>query len=111
MSQDRSSPEIQLTGGEATAEALRRAFREALNGRQQSDFEVLRVAACEHVRELRARGDSPESVVVAVKDIMRRAIGGQTPTHDSRREAEALVERVVTWCISEYYRSDAGEEL
>jgi hypothetical protein len=111
MSQDRSRPEVQLTGGEPTAEELRRAFRAALNGRQQADVEALRVSACEHVRDLRGRGLSPEAVVVAVKDIVRRSITGQTPTHDSRREAEMLVERVVTWCIAEYYRSEKGEEL
>jgi hypothetical protein len=63
------------------------------------------------VRDLRARGVSPEAAIVAVKDVLRRALSGQTPTHDSRREAEALVERVVTWCIAEYYRTERGEEL
>ena len=111
MSQDRSNRDIPDAGGDATAEALRAAFRFALAGRQPADVERLRVTACEYVRDLRARGHSPESAIVAVKDVLRRAIMGQTPTHDSRREAETLVERAVTWCIGEYYRTEKGEEL
>jgi hypothetical protein len=111
MSQERFSREVPVPGGEPSAEALRGAFRAALGGRQASDVEQLRVAACEYVRELRVRGVSPESAVVAVKDVLRRALAGQTPTHDSRREADVLLERVVTWCIAEYYRPEQGEEL
>jgi hypothetical protein len=111
MSEDRSNRKHSDSGGDAPAEALRAAFRFALNGRQQADVEPLRVTACEYVRDLRARGFSPESAIVSVKDLLRRAITGQTPTHDSRRDAEALVERVVTWCITEYYRTEPGEEL
>lgn len=111
MSQERSSQEVPVAGGEPSAEALRGAFRTALGTRQPSDLERLRAASCDYVRELRRREISPESAVVAVKDALRRAIAGQTPTHDSRREADILVERVVTWCIAEYYRAEPGEEL
>ena len=111
MSHDHSSREVRTAGEEPSGEALRGAFRAALNARQPSDVDRLREAACEYVRALRERGESPESVVVAVKDVLRRASNGQTPTHDSRREADTLVERVVTWCISEYYRSVHGDEL
>jgi hypothetical protein len=110
MSQDRPSRQP-ADGGDAAAEALRSAFRFALGGRQESDAARLRVCACEYVRELRWRGVSPEAAIVAVKDVLRRAVSGHTPTHDSRREADALVERVVTWCIAEYYRTEGGEEL
>ena len=111
MPQEQRSPEIPVSGAEPSAEALRGAFRSALGGRQPADLERVRVAACEYVRDLRVRGVSPEAVVVSVKDILRRAIAGQTPTHDSRREADMLVERIVTWCIGEYYRPERGEEL
>ena len=111
MPQDRPSREGPPTSGPPSAESLREAFRFALGGRQPADFERLRLAACDFVRELRVRGLSPEATVVAVKDVLRRDISGQTPTHDSRREADALVERVVTWCIEEYYRSERGEEM
>src|SRR4051812_31311875 len=111
MSEDLSSRERPDAGDDAPAEALRAAFRFALGGRKPADVERLRVTACEYVRDLRTRGVPPESAVVAIKDVLRRAITGQTPTHDSRREAEALVERVVTWCIAEYYRTEKGEEL
>lgn len=110
MPQDRPSREVPATSGEPSAESLREAFRFALGGRQPADIERLRLAACDFVRQLRARGLSPESSVVAVKEVLRRAISGQTPTHDSRREADGLVERVVTWCIEEYYRSERGAQ-
>ena len=108
MSQEHGSRELPAGDGEK-AETLRGAFRYALGGQQPADADRLREAACEYVRELRERDVSPESAVVAVKDILRRAIMGHTPTQDSRRAAESLVERVVTWCIEEYYRPPGDE--
>lgn len=103
MSQERPSHD-RPTGDAGPAEALRRAFRFALGGERSIETERLRGAACAYVRELREQGVTPEGAIVSVKDVLRRAVMGHTPTHDSRREADSMLERVVTWCIDEYYR-------
>ena len=86
---------------------LRQAFRSALTGGRGLTDE-LRVAVCDYVYDLRRQGVAPESAVISIKEVVRRTISGQTPTHDSRRDADALVERVVTLCIEEYYRGTDG---
>jgi len=86
---------------------LRHAFRSAMaNGRAMS--EELRVAVCDYAQDLRQQGVTAELAVISIKDVARRTMIGQTPTHDSRRDADALLERVVTLCIEEYYRDRDG---
>ncbi len=105
MSQDMSARENAPSTG-VGSEELRRAFRAAAVGNRDALAE-LRAAARTYVRELKDRGSSPEATVIAVKELMRRALAGHTPSHDQRRETDALVERVVTWCIEEYYHNGA----
>jgi hypothetical protein len=107
MPQDLSSKDA-LRDDAGRGDLLRRAFRLALGAGRGAENGELRTATCEYVREMRERGVAPEAAVVAVKEILRRTLVGQTPTQDSRRDAEALVERVVTWCIEEYYRGPTG---
>lgn len=86
---------------------LRQAFRSAMfGGRGVTD--ELRTAVCDYVLDLRQQGVTPETAVISIKDVVRRTMIGQTPTHDTRRDADALVERVVTLCIEEYYRGTDG---
>ena len=106
MAQDMSPGEGTPTPPSGS-ENLRRAFRAVVAGNRSANAE-LRRATSDFVRELKTRGSSPEATVIAVKDVMRRALAGQTPTHDHRRETDALVERVVTWCIEEYYQGGDG---
>ena len=100
-----------LRGGEphevSLLDRLRQAFRSALVGGRGLTAE-LRTAVCDYVHDMRVRGVPPESAVISIKEVVRRSMTGQTPTHDSRRDADALVERVVTLCIEEYYRDGDG---
>lgn len=86
---------------------LRQAFRSAMAGGRGLTDE-LRLAVCDYVLDLRQQGVSPETAVISIKDAVRRTMIGQTPTHDTRRDADVLVERVVTLCIEEYYRDGDG---
>jgi len=61
----------------------------------------LRDAVCEYTRECRAAGLPPERVLVAVK-AAAAAVG---LVHRGQGEPNQELERVVRWCISEYYRA------
>ena len=85
------------------AERLRAAIAGAFQARGDSDItEELRDAVCDYVRARRAAGVRAEEVVIAVKRIIDLAEFRPVRTLERR----ALTERVVTWCISEYYRAD-----
>jgi hypothetical protein len=73
----------------------------------------LRDAVCDHVRELKRRGYPPERVLIAVKGLLAAA-GVRKPGPLADRgsailgpEAE-IVERVVAWCIEEYFPAATG---
>jgi len=85
------------------AEQLRVAIARAFHARSVRDVtEELRGAVCAYVRDQREAGTRAELVVIAVKQIINLA-----DLHPIRTlERRALTERVVTWCISEYYRAD-----
>jgi hypothetical protein len=73
----------------------------------------LRDVVCDHVRELKRRGYPPERVLIAVKGLLREA--GVTKTGPLADRGSALlgpetelVERVVAWCIEEYFPPATG---
>ena len=88
---------------ESHAERLRLAIGSAFHGRGEQEItEELRNAVCAYVRDQRAAGTRAEEVIIAVKRIIDLAEFRPIRTLERR----ALTERVVTWCISEYYRAD-----
>jgi hypothetical protein len=90
-------------------EGLRRALVAAAATRDYSAPE-LHEEVCGYVRDLRDRGHPPETVVVAVKRAVRGATVGLSPYKVERRHAADLLERVVRWCIEEYYgRGGSGD--
>jgi len=85
------------------AEQLRVAIARAFHARSVRDVtDELRGAVCAYVRDQRESGARAEEVVIAVKRIINLADLRPIRTLERR----ALTERVVTWCISEYYRAD-----
>ena len=69
---------------------------------RSAELEDLRAAICDYVRDQRRTGVRAEEVVIAVKHLievsdLRRALP---------REHRELSERIVTWCIGEFYRAD-----
>jgi hypothetical protein len=85
------------------ADQLRLAITTAFLPRGDRDLtDELRGAVCAYVQEQRAKGVRAEEVVIAVKRII------DLTDHRSTRNLErrAVTERVVTWCIAEYYRAD-----
>jgi len=62
------------------------------------DHTALYEAVRDYVREMLAAGHPITSAIVGLKTALRRA------AHGDQREYEALAQRVVTWCIEEYYR-------
>ena len=88
---------------EPLAEQLRVVIARAFHARSDRDVtDELRSAVCSYVRDQRATGTRAEEVVIAVKRIIDLADLRPIRTLERR----ALTERVVTWCISEYYRAD-----
>ena len=67
----------------------------------EGEHAALRCAVCDYTREMRVAGHPPERVLVAVKTIASRGVVG--PRVD---EQANLVDRIVKWCIAEYYRAD-----
>jgi hypothetical protein len=70
----------------------------------------LRDAVCDHVRELKRRGYPPERVLIAVKALLAEA--GVTKAGPLANRSSAtlgpeteIVERVVAWCIEEYFHA------
>jgi hypothetical protein len=89
--------------GDPEADQLRAAIVRAFHARGDRDVsDELRESVCRFVRVQRAAGTRAEEVVIAVKRIIDLAELRPFRTLERR----ALTERVVTWCISEYYRAD-----
>ena len=101
MSEALSSPDT--PPHDAEADALRAAIVKAFHSRGDRDTsDDLRDAVCEYVRGRRGAGTRAEEVVIAVKRIIDLADLRPIRTVERR----ALTERLVTWCIAEYYRAD-----
>ena len=89
--------------GDPQAEQLRASIVKAFHAQGDRDVtEELRGAVCDFVRAQRNAGTRAEEVVIAVKRIIDLAELRPFRTLERR----AMTERVVTWCISEYYRAD-----
>ena len=65
------------------------------------EHDALRDAVCNYTRAMRVAGHPPERVLVAVKTIASRSVTG--PRVD---EQAHLLDRIVKWCIAEYYRAE-----
>jgi hypothetical protein len=83
-------------------DALRRALVSAAERRDYSSAE-LHAEVCGYVRDLRESGLPPETVVIALKHAVRDSTLGLSPGRAERRHSSELLERVVRWCIEEYY--------
>jgi len=73
----------------------------------------LRDAVCDHVRELKRRGYPPERVLIAVKGLLAEAGVRKTgpladPGSATLGPDTEIVERVVAWCIEEYFPPETG---
>lgn len=82
---------------------LRAAIVNGFHSRMERDVsDELRGAVCDYVRVRRDAGTRAEEVIIEVKRIIDLAELRPIRTLERR----ALTERVVTWCIAEYYRAD-----
>ena len=98
LSHSPSNPPVDPLG-----DRLRKAIARAFHARTDHDVtDELRDAVCAYVRGQREAGTRIEEVVIAVKAAVDLAELRPIRTIE-RRE---LTERVVTWCIAEYYRAD-----
>ena len=73
---------------------------------REIDETALRAAVCTYVRLLKDANFPPERVLVSVK---RLANAGGVPDSNDHRpglQRDTLMERIVDWCIAEYYRGD-----
>ena len=73
----------------------------------------LRDAVCDHVRELKDRGYPPERVLIDVKGLLAEAGVRKTgPLADGGSATlgpeTKIIERVVAWCIEEYFPPATG---
>ncbi len=87
------------------------AFRAAREARAATP--ELRDAVCDFVRELKERGYPPERVLAAVKALLAEAgikkIGPLADRGSATLGPETeIVERVVAWCIEEYFPPATG---
>lgn len=89
-------------------EGLRRALTEAAASRDYT-APTLHEEVCDYVRDLRDRGLPPETVVIAMKHAVRDATLGLAPYQVERRRSAELLDRVVRWCIEEYYGGSGGD--
>lgn len=95
-------PSSVLRRSERQILAAIRAAREA-----RAATPELRDAVCDHVQELKHRGYPPERVLIAVKDLLAEAGVRKTGPLADRGSPTLgptdIVERVVGWCIDEYF--------
>ena len=67
--------------------------------------DALRDDVRDYVLALRRDGATPERVLVAIKDLVGRALGNSAAA-TRRSDADALLTRIVEWTVSDYYRAD-----
>ena len=97
-----------LTTGERLILAAVRAARGA-----RAATPELRDTVCDYVRELKDRGHPPERVLALVKALLAEAGIKKTGPLADRGSAALgpeteIVERVVAWCIEEYFPPATG---
>ena len=120
----RSTPARAEEDASTLVSALARAFARAVQHEMEPSFQrepagpadltdtadlaELRGAVQAYVARLKAVGAPPESVVIAVKAATAGAALLAWQSYDTQREATALTERVVRWCVQEYYAVEAS---
>lgn len=88
-------------GGEARrklATTLEMVFSEAVY-----DHAALRDDVCTFVREMKTAGQSAQAVVLATRKVVRE-MSARFPPSD---RTEALLTKMLGWCLDEYYRESA----
>jgi hypothetical protein len=70
-------------------------------------FTNARAAVCDYVRVQRAVGTAPESIIARVKGIVHSSC----PADVSFDARQALMTRLVEWCIETYYGSESPDRL
>jgi hypothetical protein len=101
---------VESRDGDPTAERLLRALNQALErGEPIARHTVLHNAVCERVHALRERGLAPELALIDVKQLVRQSVNVYVARQSAgesadRRNADALLEEIPTWCIEEYFR-------
>jgi hypothetical protein len=106
------SPDPQDTAGFSQARDIPDGLRRALIAAAATrDYTApgLHEEVCDYVRDLRDRGLPPETVVIAMKSAVRDATLGLAPYQVERRHSAELLDRVVRWCIEEYYGGGSAD--
>lgn len=104
MSQPDTRPSDPYPYDRMSRDALARLITDALQ-RAPTPVEPLQEEVCAFVRMQKGTGAPPERVLADLKAIIDRA----SPFVRTQDQA-ALVERVVRWCIDEFYRPPLGAE-
>lgn len=63
-----------------------------------SEEEALREAVCRFAGEARAEGMPPETVIQAIRSVVKAA-GNKT--------SDDVIQRVIEWCMQEFFRDQA----
>ena len=88
----------------STQRRIEQAVTAALAADSSDDPELV-LALRAFVDELKAQGTSPEHVLIAVKDIVRRA--RQVPdSFDATATSNRVAARISSLCIDQYFRTD-----
>ena len=101
---------------ESTAvERLRGSLLQAVR-KHEATLAGLRMAVEDCVRHLRAAGMTPEAMLVTMKAFIRHTAVAQATSGGTRQATKAgdvptwlsdpLMERIVGWCIAEYFHED-----
>lgn len=109
-----STPDARIASADASPVALptsERLLRAVTSAARDADAPTgeLRDALRAHVGELKACGYPPERVLIAVKMVTAQAgVRRRGPLADVGQPFAdpdtALADRVVTWCVEEYFR-------
>lgn len=104
-----SERQVHITVDSHADRILERAFRDV----EQSDIDPasrLREAIRRYVDGTKTRHETPERVIIAVKEIARKAgIGPSLLQQSSLRpftERDTAFSLAVTWCIERYYETE-----
>lgn len=89
------------------AERVREAVVAAAR-RDAKSMRELRLAINGFTIALREMGTTPERVLIALKTVINNRSLIAIPIRDSDQSGEYLRQQISTWCIEEFFRTDAG---